>query len=90
MGAAGLHHDIGTLSLGRGYDHPKVRAGLAARGPAHLGIQRRGTKAPPGTWGRLTLGFTGSSRPPTPGGPATASSDATPTASLPTAMPPCA
>ncbi|WP_419914603.1 IS5 family transposase [Candidatus Poriferisodalis sp.] len=55
--AAGLHHDIGTLSLDRSYDYPKVRAALAARGITDLDIQRRGTKPPPGSRGRLTLGL---------------------------------
>ncbi len=57
VNATGLHHDIGTLSLDRGYDYPTVRAGLAARGITDLDIQRRGTKPPPGTPHRLSLGL---------------------------------
>jgi hypothetical protein len=54
--ATGLHHDIGTLRLDRGYDYPKTRAELADRGLTDLDIQRRGTKAPPGPH-RPTLGL---------------------------------
>ncbi len=54
--ATGLLVDIGTLSLDRGYDYPVVRERLAERGLVELDIQRRGTKPPPGTPHRLTLG----------------------------------
>ena len=53
--ATGLHHDIGMLHLDRGYDYPKTRAELAARGLTELDIQKRGTKPPPGTPHQLTL-----------------------------------
>jgi transposase len=53
----GLLIDVGTLSLDRGYDSPAVRARLAKRGLVELDIQRRGTKPPPGTPHRLTLGL---------------------------------
>jgi transposase len=56
VAANGLLCDIGTLSLDRGYDYPVVRARLAERGLVDLDIQRRGTKPPPGTPHRLTLG----------------------------------
>lgn len=54
--ATGLHLDIGTLHLDRGYDYPKTRRQLIARGLADLDIQKRGTKAPPGNPIRLDLG----------------------------------
>lgn len=54
--ATGLHLDIGTLHLDRGYDYPKTRRELIARGLADLDIQKRGTKAPRGTPIRLDLG----------------------------------
>lgn len=57
VAAAGLHHDIGTLSLDRGYDSNKVRSRLAERGLRDLDIQRRGTKPPRGAPHRLTLGL---------------------------------
>ena len=53
----GLLVDVGILSLDRGYDYPAVRARLAERGLVELDIQRRGTKPPPGTPHRLTLGL---------------------------------
>ena len=53
----GLHLDIDTLHLDRGYDYPKTRRELAGRGYDELDIQRRGTKPPPGTPHRLTLGL---------------------------------
>src|SRR5680860_530925 len=53
----GLFDDIGTLHLDRGYDFPKTRAELAARGLTDLDVQKRGTKPPPGTPHRLTLGL---------------------------------
>lgn len=53
----GLLVDIGTLTLDRGYDYPKIRRQLHARGLHELDIQRRGTKPPPGTPPRLTLGL---------------------------------
>ena len=55
--ATGLHHDIAMVHLDRGYDYPKTRAELAARGLTDLDIQRRGTKPPRGTPHRLTLGL---------------------------------
>ncbi len=55
--AHGLLADIGTLSLDRGYDYPKTRAGLNDRGIADLDIQKRGTKPEPGEPHRLTLGL---------------------------------
>jgi transposase len=56
IAANGLLDDIGTLSLDRGYDYPIVRTRLARYGLTDLDIQRRGTKPPPGTPHRLTLG----------------------------------
>ena len=55
--ANGLVADIGTLCLDRSYDYPKVRNQLHQRGLTDLDIQRRGTKPPPGTPHRLTLGL---------------------------------
>ncbi len=57
VAASGLEIDIGTLHLDRGYDYPKTRHQLHQRGIDQLDIQRRGTKAPPGTPHRLTLGL---------------------------------
>lgn len=57
IAANGLFADIGTLHLDRGYDFPKTRAELAARGLTDLDVQKRGTKPPPGTPHRLTLGL---------------------------------
>lgn len=54
---AGLDRDIELLCLDRGYDYPKTRRQLNERGYAELDIQRRGTKPPPGTPHRLTLGL---------------------------------
>ena len=45
------------VHLDRGYDYPKTRGELAARGYSELDVQRRGTKPPPGTPHRLTLGL---------------------------------
>ena len=53
----GLLAEIGTLTLDRSYDYPKIRNQLHARGLDDLDIQRRGTKPPPGTPHRLTLGL---------------------------------
>ncbi|MCP5029156.1 MAG: IS5 family transposase [Actinomycetia bacterium] len=53
----GLLQDIGTVSLDRSYDYPKIRAGLYARGLADLDIQKRGNKPAPGEPHRLTLGL---------------------------------
>lgn len=53
----GLLTEIGTLSLDRSYDHPVIRQRLHDRGLTDLDIQRRGTKPPPGTPHRLTLGL---------------------------------
>lgn len=55
--ANGLLGDIGTLTLDRSYDYPKIRNQLHARGLVELDIQRRGTKPPPGAPHRLTLGL---------------------------------
>ena len=55
--ATGLHLDIGTVSLDRGYDSGAVRDRLVARGLTDHDIQRRGTKPEPGTPTRLTLGL---------------------------------
>ncbi len=55
--ATGLLADIGTLTLDRGYDYPVIRTRLAGHGLHDLDIQRRGTKPPPGTPHRLTLGL---------------------------------
>lgn len=55
--ASGLLVDIGTVTLDRGYDYPAIRARLHDRGLTDLDIQRRGTKPPPGTPHRLTLGL---------------------------------
>lgn len=55
--ATGLHLDIGTLTLDRGYDYPVIRTRLGDRGLTDLDIQRRGTKPLPGTPHRLTLGL---------------------------------
>ena len=57
VAANGLLADIETLSLDRGYDYPIVRTRLAGYGLTDLDIQRRGTKPPPGTAHRLTLGL---------------------------------
>ncbi len=54
---AGLLAEIGTLMLDRSDDYPKIRNQLHARGPDDLDIERRGTKPPPGTPHRLTLGL---------------------------------
>lgn len=54
--AAGFFDDIGTLALDRGYDYPKIRTQLHARGLTELDIQQRGTKPGPGEPHRLTLG----------------------------------
>lgn len=55
--ANGLLADVELLSLDRGYDYPAVRARLNGYGLTELDIQRRGTKPPPGTPHRLTLGL---------------------------------
>lgn len=57
IAANGLLIEIGTLTLDRGYDYPKIRDQLHARGLTELDIQRRGTKPPPGAAHRLTLGL---------------------------------
>ena len=57
VATTGLLPDIGTLTLDRGYDYPVIRTRLAGRGLDDLDIQRRGTKPPPGTPHRLTLGL---------------------------------
>lgn len=53
----GLLDEIELLSLDRGYDYPVVHDRLARRGLTEVDIQRRGTKPPPGTPHRLTLGL---------------------------------
>lgn len=55
--ATGLLGEIGTVTLDRGYDYPTIRARLHDRGLNDHDIQRRGTKPPPGTPHRLTLGL---------------------------------
>jgi transposase len=55
--ATGLHLDIGTVSLDRGYDSGAIRDRLHNRGLVDLDIQKRGTKPPPGQPHRLTLGL---------------------------------
>jgi transposase len=55
--ANGLLGDVELLTLDRGYDYPVVRARLAAYGLTQLDIQQRGTKPPPGTPHRITLGL---------------------------------
>lgn len=55
--ANGLLSEIGTLSLDRSYDYPKIRAQLLERGLQDLDIQQRGTKPEPGTPHQLTLGL---------------------------------
>jgi len=55
--ANGLLDDIELLALDRGYDYPVVRARLANYGVTELEVQKRGTKPPPGTPHRLTLGL---------------------------------
>src|SRR5215217_400891 len=57
VAATGLHLDIDTITLDRGYDYPAIRARLNDRGFHDLDIQRRGTKPPPGEPHRLTLGL---------------------------------
>ena len=44
IAATGLHLDIDTLHLDRGYDYPVVREWLGAFGLDDLNVQRRGTK----------------------------------------------
>jgi transposase len=53
----GLLADIGTISLDRSYDYPKIRRQLHTRGLTELDIQKRGTKPKPGQPHRLTLGL---------------------------------
>lgn len=55
--ATGLLGEIGTLSLDRSYDYPKIRAELNGYGLHDLDIQKRGTKPEPGEPHRLTLGL---------------------------------
>jgi transposase len=55
--ASGLLEEIGTMSLDRSYDYPKIRRQLHARGLSELDIQKRGTKPEPGEPNRLTLGL---------------------------------
>jgi transposase len=57
VAATGLHLDIDTITLDRGYDYPAIRVRLHDRGFDDLDIQRRGTKPPPGQPHRLTLGL---------------------------------
>ena len=51
-----LPEEINTLALDRSYDYPKTRKELAERGFTELDVQKRGTKPPPGTPHRITLG----------------------------------
>ena len=53
----GLLADIGTISLDRSYDYPKIRRQLHTRGLTELDIQKRGTKPKPGQPHRHTLGL---------------------------------
>ncbi|MFT7601457.1 MAG: transposase [Acidimicrobiales bacterium] len=55
--ASGLLEEIGTMSLDRSYDYPKIRRQLHARGLFELDIQKRGTKPEPGEPHKLTLGL---------------------------------
>lgn len=55
--ANGLLGDVELLTLDRGYDYPVVRVRLAGYGLTELDIQKRGTKPPPGTPHRITLGL---------------------------------
>ena len=57
IAATGLLEEIGTLSLDRSYDYPKIRRQLNAYGLCDLDIQKRGTKPAPGEPHRLTLGL---------------------------------
>jgi transposase len=57
IAAKGLIDDVELLSLDRGYDHPIIRTRLAGYGLSELDIQKRGTKPPPGTPHRVTLGL---------------------------------
>jgi hypothetical protein len=57
VAANGLLDDVELLSLDRGYDYPIIRVRLAGYGLGELDIQKRGTKPPPGTPHRLTLGL---------------------------------
>lgn len=57
IAANGLFDDIDTVTLDRAYDYPKIRTQLTERGLTDPDIQRRGTKPPPGTPHRLTLGL---------------------------------
>ena len=57
VAATGLHLDIDTITLDRGYDSPAVRARLNDRDFHDLDIQRRGTKPAPGEPHRRTLGL---------------------------------
>ncbi len=57
IAANGLLAEIGTMSLDRSYDYPKIRAQLHSYGLFDLDIQKRGTKPKPGEPHRLTLGL---------------------------------
>jgi len=57
VAATGLLADIELLTLDRGYDYPVVRTRLAGYGLTELDIQKRGSKPPPGTPHRITLGL---------------------------------
>lgn len=57
IAATGLLPDVGTVTLDRGYDYPVIRDRLHDRGLHDLDIQHRGTKPPPGSPHRLTLGL---------------------------------
>jgi transposase len=55
--ASGLLEEIGTMSLDRSYDYPKIRRQLHALGLFELDIQKRGTKPEPGEPHKVTLGL---------------------------------
>ena len=76
----GLLVDIDTLHLDRGYDSAAVRERLRHAGIDQFEIQLRAPRSPASRNSRSGSDCDGSSKPPTPGGRTTASSDATPTA----------
>jgi len=88
IAANGLLADIGTLTLDRSYDYPKIRSQLPARGLLELDIQRRGTKPAPGAAHRLTLGLRWIVEAPTAGCRTTGSCAAAPIARPAIATPP--
>ena len=93
MADNGLLGEVGTLTLDRSYDYPKIRSQLHARELVELDIQRRGTSPRLVPRTGSPLGCAGLLRPPAPGGRTTASSAAKPTvrsgtATLPSNSPP--